>query len=236
MTDLNLPERAKLTVRSRTHRKLTKSERTQAAILDAAFDFLWSNPYRELTVNSLMERTGVSRPTFYQYFGDRQELMSSLLASLVAEIMTASRSWFEDDGDPVALLNEALTGLVDVGYERGPFLRAVADAATTDARLEAAWGQFLQTFDEVVAERIKADQALGLIPSFDAPAVAALTTRMDAYAFIHAFGQHPRQDPEPIRQAVVRMWVSTLYGPEWAERGESELRREAGLNIVPDKK
>jgi hypothetical protein len=50
---------------------------------------------------------------------------------------------------------------------------------------------------------------------------------MDAYAFIHAFGQHPRKEPEPIRRAVIRMWVSALYGPEWAERGESSLRRDA---------
>jgi AcrR family transcriptional regulator len=209
-------------------RKPTKSERTRAEILDAAFDFLWSKPYRDLTVNALMERTGVSRPTFYQYFGDLQELMSSLLEALVDEVLTAGRSWFEDDGDPVALLDQALTGLVDVAYERGPFLRAIADAATTDARLEAAWNGFLRTFDEVITQRIEADQALGLIPPFDAHGVAVLTTRMDAYAFVHAFGQHPRQDPEPIRQAVIRLWISTLYGPEWVESGQSDLRRETG--------
>ena len=209
-------------------RKLTKSERTRAGILNAAFDFLWSHPYRELTVNALMDRTGVSRPTFYQYFRDLQELMSTLLQTLESEILGVSGPWFQGTGDPVALLNEGLTGLVEICYERGPFLRAVADAATTDVRLEASWRAFLKAFDDAVAERIEADQRLGLIPPFDARAVAALTTRMDAYMFVDAFGQHPRQEPEPIRRAVIRMWVSTLYGPEWVESGRSNLRREAG--------
>jgi len=217
--------------RSRTQRgsdrRPTKSERTRTAILDAAIGFAWSHPYRELTVNVLMERTGVSRSAFYQYFSDLQDLMTSLLQMLEDEILTAARPWMEDDGDPVALLNEALTGLITASHKQGPLLRAVADAATTDARLEETWNAFLQRFDDVVAERIEADQRLGLIPSFDAPAVAALTTRMDAYAFIHAFGHHPRQDPEPIRQAVIRVWVSTLYGPEWVAGGKSELKRES---------
>jgi len=209
-------------------RKPTKAERTRAEILNAAFDFLWSHPYRDLTVNVLMDRTGVSRPTFYQYFSDLHVLMSSLLQMLADEILSASASWFEDTGDPVALLNEGLSGLVDICYARGPFLRAVADAATTDARLEETWNGFLHKFDDVVAARIEADQRLGLIRPFDARTVAALTTRMDAYAFVHAFGAHPRQDPEPIRQAVIRVWVSTLYGPEWVESGRSDLIREPG--------
>jgi len=209
-------------------RKPTKAERTRAEILNAAFDFLWTRPYRELTVNVLMDRTGVSRPTFYQYFPDLQALMSSLLEALTEEILGAGGAWFDDSGDPVAALKASLSGLIDVSYERGPFLRAVADAATTDVRLEASWKAFLKTFDEAVAERIEADQQLGLIPPFDARAVAELTTRMDAYMFIDAFGQHPRQDPESIRQAVVRMWVSALYGPQWVDTDQSDLRREAG--------
>jgi AcrR family transcriptional regulator len=218
------PGRIRLT--GQPERRLTKAERTRAAILDAAFDFIWEHPYRELTVNALMDRTGVSRPTFYQYFPDLQALMSSLLQTLADEILAASRPWFEaESGDPVALLNQALTGLVEVGYRRGPFIRAVADAATTDERLEAAWNRFLDGFDEIVAARIEADQRQGLIPPFDARTVASLTTRMDAYMFIHAFGQHPRKEPEPIRRAIIRTWVSTLYGPQWADEGVSDLRR-----------
>ena len=33
---------------------IRKSERTRAAILNAALDFVWSHPFRDMTVGSLM--------------------------------------------------------------------------------------------------------------------------------------------------------------------------------------
>jgi len=62
--------------------KIGKSERTRAAILDAALELVWSRPFRDMTVNSLMASTGVSRSAFYQYFKDLHELMKTLLDSL----------------------------------------------------------------------------------------------------------------------------------------------------------
>ena len=61
---------------------LRKAERTRKAILDAALKFLWSNPFRDLTIAELMEQTGVSRSVFYQYFGDLHDLMENLLSDL----------------------------------------------------------------------------------------------------------------------------------------------------------
>jgi len=49
-------------------RKPGKSERTRAAILNAALDFVWSHPFRDLTITSLMASTGASRSALYQYF------------------------------------------------------------------------------------------------------------------------------------------------------------------------
>jgi AcrR family transcriptional regulator len=39
--------------------KIGKSERTRAAILDAALEFIWSHPFRDMTVNALMASTGL---------------------------------------------------------------------------------------------------------------------------------------------------------------------------------
>ena len=131
--------------------KIGKSERTRAAILNAALDFIWSHPFRDMTVSSLMASTGVSRSAFYQYFNDLHELMETLLDMLQDEIFDVAEPWLAGVGDPVALLHETLAGLVHVCYQRGPFLRAVADAATTDKRLEKAWRQFLGRFDDAAS-------------------------------------------------------------------------------------
>jgi AcrR family transcriptional regulator len=205
--------------------KVGKSERTRAAILDAAFAFIWSRPFREMTVSSLMAPTGISRSAFYQYFNDLHELMETLLDMLQVEIFAAAAPWISGVGDPVALMQETMTGLIRVCYQRGPFLRAVSDAATTDKRFEKAWNQFLGGFDDAACARIEADQKQGLIPYFDARPVAFALTRLDAYTLIQAFGQRPRNQPEPVREALARVWISTLYGAEWVDQGSSNLIR-----------
>ena len=205
--------------------KIGKSERTRAAILNAAIDFLWSHPFRDMTVNSLMASTGVGRSAFYQYFKDLHELMEILLDALKNDVMAATRPWFTGVGDPVVLLNASLDGLVEVCYQQGPILRATTDAAPTDERLEKAWEQFVKEFNDGVTARIEADQAQGLIPDFDARPVAIAINLMDAYTLIEAFGRRPRSKREPVKEALVRIWISTLYGSEWLRKGSSNLVR-----------
>lgn len=203
--------------------EVRKSDRTRAVILDAALEFLWSSPFREMTVSSLMASTDLSRSAFYKYFHDVHELMETLLEELAEEVLTGATAWLEGSGDPVALLRESLAELVRTCYQRGPILRAVADAAPSDERFDQSWNQFLGRFDDAVAARIRSDQQLGLIPEFEARSVAIALNRLDAYTFIHAFGQRPRSRPEPVLDAIVRVWTSTLY----QARSQIEERSEA---------
>jgi AcrR family transcriptional regulator len=205
--------------------RIGKSERTRAAILDAALEFIWSHPFRDMTVKSLTTSAGLSRTAFYQYFEDLHDLMETLLDMLREDVFAATGSWFTGVGDPIDLLNESLAGLVDVCYRLGPILRAADDAAATDERFEKAWNQFVKQFDDAVTTRIEADQAQGLIPDFDARPVAVGLNRLDAYTLIEAFGQRPRSKPEPVLEALSRIWISTLYGSEWLESGSSNLVR-----------
>ena len=205
--------------------KISKSDLTRAAILNAALEFVWSHPFRDMTVNILMAQTSVSRSAFYQYFKDLYEVMETLLDMLKKEVFAVTGPWFEGTGDPIALLNESLAGLVDVCYRLGPILRATENAAATDERLEKAWAQFVKQFDDAVTPRIEADQSQGLIPNFDARPIAIALNRLDAYTFIQAFGQRPRSKPEPVREALARIWISTLYGSEWLGKASSNLVR-----------
>ena len=205
--------------------KIEKSERTRAAILNAGLEFVWSHPFRDMTVNALMAPTGLSRSAFYQYFTDLHDLMETLLEMLRDEVFATTGSWFTGVGDPIVLLNESLAGLVDVCYRLGPILRATTDASTTDERLENAWAQFVKQFDDAVTTRIEADQVQGLIADFDARPVAMALNRLDAYTLIEAFGRRPRSKPEPVREALARIWISTLYGSEWIGKASSNLVR-----------
>lgn len=173
-----------------------------------------------------MASTGVGRSAFYQYFSDLHAVMEALLDMLSEEISVVVQPWFVGVGDPVALLNETVTGLVNICYQRGPFLRAISDAAATDKRFEKDWQQFLGGFDELGVALVTRDQEQRLVPEFDARTVIIALNRLNAYTLIEAFGQRPRRQPEPVREALSRVWISTLYGAEWVEKRSSSLVRK----------
>ena len=206
--------------------RIGRSERTRAEILDAAFEYLWSRPFRDMTVNSLMATTSISRSAFYRYFDDIHGLMQALLTRLESEILEGASPWLSENGDPVALLYESLAAEVRICYRHGPFIKAISDAAGTNAQLEDEWNWFLDRFDDAVSERIVADQELGLIEAFDPRPVATALNRVDAAMYVRAFGHRPRSRPEPIQEAITRVWVSTLYGQQWVTSRTSTLYRK----------
>ena len=206
--------------------RIGQAERTRAEILGAAFEFLWSRPFRDMTVNALMATTSISRSAFYKYFDDVHALMQALLKRLESEILEGASPWLSDDGDPVALLYESLAAEVRICYRHGPFIKGVSDAAGSNAELEHEWNWFLDRFDDAVSERIAADQALGLIEAFEPRPVATALNRVDAALYVLKFGYRPRSQPGPILDSIARVWISTLYGHQWATSRSSTLYRK----------
>ena len=88
------------------------------------------------------------------------------------------------------------------------------------------WTEFLAAFDDAGVTVIEADQKQGLVPYFDARPVSFALNRLDAYTLVQAFGKHPRSQPEPIRDALARIWIATLYGTEWVGHESSNLVRK----------
>ena len=188
-----------------------KSDRTREAIIGVALEFLWTHPFRDLTVGALMKDAGLSRSAFYKYFDDAYDLVRKLLHALEVDIFRETSLWFEGDGDPLELLRESLTNLVKIAYARGPILRAVTDAAVSDQRLEVVWNQTLVKFDKAIAERIRQHQRAGWITEFDARPVAMALNRMDVAMLVDAFGRRPRKRQKPVVEALFRIWSSALY-------------------------
>lgn len=222
---------AKFFVNPEPSRKIGRSELAYVEIQNAAVKFLWSSPFRDMNVEKLMKNTSLGRSAFYYHFSDIYDLMEAILGRLESEIMEGASPWLTDDGDPIALLHASLSAEVKVCFARGPMLKAVTDAAGTDARLEAAWNAMTDRFDEAVSERIAADQALGLAEEFDSTLVATALNHADVALYVRAFGQKPRRPPGPVLDAITRVWISTIYGKQWVERRSSTLYRKEGERV-----
>lgn len=158
-----------------------------------------------------MASTGYSRSAFYQHFNDLHGLMEALLEDVKGGIVDGAQPWLRGEDEPVASLQKSLTALVDVAHQHGSILRAVADAAPSDKRLEEVWQSFLAAFDKIVATRIAQDQKRGVTPEFDPVPVARALNRMDAGYLILAFGRTDEANKNDVLSAICRIWVSTLY-------------------------
>src|SRR4051794_3531573 len=144
-----------------TRRRRRTPEAAQREIIEAAEGMLREQPFRELTVDEVMRRTGLSRPSFYVYFRDRHHLVLEVVQRIQAELFAMSDLWYGGSGDGAALAHEALEGVVDVYERHGPVLRALADAATDDPEVEQAYSSLVQAFVEATAQHISSETAAG---------------------------------------------------------------------------
>ena len=89
-----------------------------------------------MTVDDVMARTGLSRPSFYEYFRDRSHLIVKLVERLNERDRAVSARWFSDP-DPVEGLQHSVSELVQSYAHHGHLLRALSDATHVYEEVEA---------------------------------------------------------------------------------------------------
>tara|TARA_R100001244_G_scaffold129286_1_gene100597 strand:- start:15901 stop:16473 length:573 start_codon:yes stop_codon:yes gene_type:complete len=57
------------------NRHALRSQRTRELLLDTMYRLALEKDYRDITVQELLERTGVARSTFYAHFRDKEDLL-----------------------------------------------------------------------------------------------------------------------------------------------------------------
>ena len=152
----------------RVRRRRRKPEEAERAILAAGRAFLKEHPFREMTVEGVMVRTGLSRPAFYAYFKDRYDLVTRLLEGVGGLLFALDWRWLSgtaDGNDVRKVLIDALRAGSETFVEYGPVLRAISDAAGYDARVEEVYrGGLIQRLVAAVAARISRDIEAGVTP------------------------------------------------------------------------
>lgn len=196
--------------RKRSHRH--EPQEARRSILDSAIQFLQERHLRDLTIGEIMKRTALSRPAFYWYFTDIQDVMIALLDEIEAIMHQTASPWLSGEGEPIAALRKSNKAIVMASIEHGPIIRAIVEAAPLEERLEQAWSSFMDRWDDAVEARILTHQEIGLIPALDARRIANALNSLDVNLVITAFGRYPQDDPEEVLETMHRVWSSTLYG------------------------
>src|SRR3954462_11590069 len=105
------------TAENTPRRRRRSPESAEREILRAAESFLRERPFHEMTVDEVMARTTLSRPSFYVYFPDRNNLVVRLVEDVGGEVFTMAERWLKGSGDPRATVHEALEGVAAVWAE-----------------------------------------------------------------------------------------------------------------------
>jgi AcrR family transcriptional regulator len=193
-------------------RRRRTPEAAEREILSAAEALLRERPFRELTIDDLMRRTDLSRPSFYVYFKDRHELVIRVAQAIGDELFAMSERWYEGTGDGPTLIREAIDGVVGVFAAHGPVLHALADAAADDPRVERVYGELIDRFVEATTRHIEHEVAAGRALPLDAHETAvALTWMMERYLQLR-LGRSTHRPPEQVAETLTTIWSRVLYG------------------------
>lgn len=196
---------------SRPRRRRTPEE-SEREILAAAEEFLRERPLRELTIDEVMDRTGLSRPSFYVYFRDRHDLVQRLAQSISAELFEMAERWLKGTDDPLDDARAALDGVVAVYVQHGVVMRALADAAPQDAEMERLYRSLTERFVEATAKHIREEMRAGRVEADDPERTAAALVWMNERYLTETLAREPADEPAKVANALLAIWTRTLYG------------------------
>ncbi|MEV6352832.1 TetR/AcrR family transcriptional regulator [Streptomyces hydrogenans] len=203
---------------------------SEREILDAAEQLLRERPFREMSVDAVMSRTGLKRPAFYVHFRDRHDLALRVVENTGRTLFEMTDRWLRGE-DPAADARRAFEGLVEVYVEHGPVLRALSEAAGSDEKVERAYKALVRRFVEATVRHIREEQDRGRIGALpDVEQTAAALIWMDERYLSEAFGREPHADPRVVVDVLHTIWMATLYGtaPSGAAPGTTASPRSVG--------
>ena len=199
-----------------THRERQRQRRGQvrAQIISAANGVLRTRPYRELTVDEVMRATGLSRTIFYRHFDDLPDLLLRVLSEEGGALYRLERPLAASGLEGPDGIRQALAAGVRAFADHGPLVRAMAEAASHDERIERAHDDLRASFVELTEDYIRQLQEGGLTPVIDAHHTAQALNLMNESYLIEMYGGQPEVEPEVALETLTHIWIATILKQE----------------------
>ena len=160
---------------------------------------------------AVMERTTLSRKSFYVYFRDRHELIARLVAPLRAELDARFAEARAEHDSPRDYARTSFLEVARVYMEHGPLLRALRESSGHDEDAERVWREFTDPPTAGAAAWIRAETEAGRSHGLDAYATARALITMNLGCFFEQLIGKPSADPAPLVETLVEIWGRTIY-------------------------
>ncbi len=153
-----------------------------------------------------MDRTTLSRKSFYVYFRDRAELIGALVRPLRLEADAALAQWRRAE-DPVAAGREALLSAAHTYRRHGSILRAVFWSSGTDPEVAAARSALIDPVIDVAEAIID-----GANSKLDDPrAVATALVTMNVHRLLTLTPDTSDAEMHALVDTLATIWERALY-------------------------
>ena len=134
-------------------RRPTKGDRTEAAILDSAWELLARHPLSAITIEDLAHGAGISRSSLYFHFESKDAVIAALAGRVATDVHTSLSALFVgSDTASADDVRRSVKAYLVRWREKGAVLRAMATLAESDTDLRAFWAELTdQLLDEAAA-------------------------------------------------------------------------------------
>lgn len=188
----------------------------RAEILQAAETALQDLDQGALTVEVLMERTGMTRSSFYHYFKSLDDVTVALFDRVAADISGAVDDWLEGDDtpdDPRAATVSHLVRMYEVWREHASLMRAMEQAAGRSGTAYQAWrGRVVEGYIAKTVAFLEREIAAGRCDATDPEALASALILMNVSVASDQVARPEPDSPERLGAAVGRIWNGAIYG------------------------
>jgi AcrR family transcriptional regulator len=213
-----MPPTPQATKQRRTRRLRDDAERE---ILDAAEALLAERSFGALSVDDLMARTGMTRSSFYHYFGSLDEVAVALMRRVQGEMMDAAAPWLRTDHqlDPAAAAELGIRASADVFVRHGLVISAIHEASFRYETVQREWREgVLEDWIRAIATQLRAQRERGLTRVADPEEVARALLLMNTAVFVERLGKRPPDAPEDVADTLAEIWIGALYPDSLASR------------------
>lgn len=210
---LDVTRAAREGVRRENGRELplgAKAERTRDALLAAAYELFGEQGYQATSVADIAERAGVSLGTFYQYFRDRADILTTLVGIGVLALLRENNHRWDASRGRIGL-RRVIAAFVEA-YARSAAFQSVWEEVThVDRNMAALRRDLSRLFTRAVEESLADGAAQGLVRCDLDPAdmARALTSMVDRYCYM-AYVFDPRPGGPPPTDDTVDL-LTTLW-------------------------
>ena len=211
----------------RQARRRRTPEAAQEEILEAAQEVFYERLGEGVTVSAIMDRTTLSRKSFYVYFRSLEELIVRLVARIRNDADAAITRFLSPDSDPIADGRAALRATAELYHRHGALIRALAESSRADPEAKRAWQSFTDPVKAAIAERYRVEARAGRIADVDVDATVRVLIGMNLTAFFEQLIDEKDPDVDGLVDILHTVWVRVFFAGTDAEAAARDAGDEA---------